>query len=143
MAGDLLVELREHDLPPKWDGLVVVWHGWEYQRPAFICPPPKKDCCEACGTPFGFRGFPTQSVNRGRVALRPSITVEDIEAHDENRRRLGSLAHKSPSIALWRLHAFRCPGCQVDTVWDTDTDEWWTLDHTDYGADGSAAPGRP
>lgn len=128
-----------HDLPPRWDGRVALWRGWEYQQPAFVCPPPTPTVCERCGTPHGHRGFPTQSVNRARVALSVTTTLVDIEAHDENRLRLGVLAHKRKPIALWRLHAFRCPSCKMDTIWDIDTDEWWNLDESDYGDDGSVA----
>ena len=63
-----------------------------------------------------------------------------LAADGENRERLRSLAHKRKSIALWRLYAFRCPDCRLDTVWDHDTDEWWTLDHTDYSDAGSSQP---
>jgi hypothetical protein len=127
-------------LPTRWDGLATVWRGWEYQQPAFVCPPPTPTVCERCGAPHGHRGWPTQSVNRARVALRATTTLADIEADDENRRRLGTLAHKRPSIALWRLHAWRCPNCGLDTIWDDDTDEWWNLDESDYGDDGSVRP---
>ena len=27
-----------------------------------------------------------------------------------------------------------------DFEWDEETDEWWDLDHTDYGPEGSVAP---
>lgn len=45
--SDLLTMLREHDLPPRWDDRLVAWRGWETQPPAFICPPPRQECCEA------------------------------------------------------------------------------------------------
>lgn len=137
--SDLLTELREHDLPPRWDGRVVIWKGWEYQGTALVCPSPQPTVCEGCGAPDMHRGFPTQARNRGMVALSPSTTREQIAERDENKRRLGRLAHKSPSLALWRLFAFRCSDCKLDTVWDTDTNAWWLLDHTDYGDDGSVA----
>lgn len=38
------------------------------------------------------------------------------------------------------LFAFRCQSCQLDTVWDKRTDEWWVLDDSDYGVEGSTDP---
>lgn len=131
---DLLTLAREHDLPPFWNGRAVLWRGWEDPEPGvtFICPPPKeRHVCEGCGS--------TQEwvVNRGEVAVWPSLTHDDLRRENENRQRLGSLAHKRKPRSLWRLRAYRCPDCHLDTVWDMDTDEWWVLDHTDYGPEGS------
>ena len=146
MTGDLLTLLRAHDLPPRWDGHAVWWEGWHREGwhregwhpgigPVFICPPPRRPlCCEGCGSlaePVSYRGL---------VAVWASLTPEDIEREEENRRRLGSLAHKRKRRAYWRLRAYRCPDCKLDTVWDIDTDDWWTLDHTDYSDDGSETP---
>lgn len=39
-----------------------------------------------------------------------------------------------------QLHASRCPGCGLDTVFDVATDECWTLDESDYGDAGSVPP---
>lgn len=132
---DLLLGLREHDLPPLWDGRVVLWRGWEDPEPGhvFICPPPKqRHVCEGCGS------LEPWVTNRGMVAVSPSLTREELLYEEENRARLGSLAHKRKPRALWRLHAYRCPDCKLDTVWDHDTDQWWTLDFTDYGPEGSS-----
>lgn len=138
MSGpDLFAATRGHDLPPRWDGLLVVqWTPWEADPdPVFICPPPKaRPCCPACGSPH-----PTVT-SRGMVALRPSLTREQWEYEEENRRRLGRLAGKRKPVALWRLYAFRCQDCRHDMVWDTDPDEWWDLDPTDYEDDGSVRP---
>lgn len=30
---------RDHDLPPRWDGFPVHWHGWTQSDPVVICPP--------------------------------------------------------------------------------------------------------
>jgi hypothetical protein len=125
---------RRHDLPPRWDDRIVTWRGWEVQIEAFICPPPRQRCCEACGS------LAKPVVNRGVVAVSPATTQAELDYDAENRRRLGRLAHKRPLIAFVRLHVFRCPDCKTDLVWDTDTDEWWTLDDTDYGDDGSVDP---
>ncbi|WP_426243723.1 hypothetical protein [Nocardioides sp. LHG3406-4] len=138
MSGDLLTMLRVHDLPPTWDGLAVLWSGWEYASPGlFICPPPLREVCEGCGLPTTERGFPAWSTNRGLVAVSAVLTHDDLRYEEENRARLGALAHRRKPRALFRLHAFRCHSCSLDDIWDTDTDEWWTLDHTDYGDDGS------
>lgn len=135
MAEDLLTMLREHDLPPFWDGLATVWDGWETQIEAFICPPPKQSCCSECGS------LAKPVTNRGRVARPAFITHGRIQEHDEKRARLGAgnahLAGKP--VALVRLFVWRCPDCKQDVVWDWGTDEWWTLDHTDYGPEGSRA----
>lgn len=132
MSGDLLTLAREHDLPPKWNGRAVLWEGWRAQPPVFLCPPPKLICCEGCAS------LADPLANRGLVAVWQSFTHDDLRAEEANRERLGSLAHKRKPRALWRLRAYRCPDCKLDTVWDTFTDEWWTLDHTDYGPDGSS-----
>lgn len=71
--------------------------------------------------------------------MSPATTQDDIDADRENRRLLGAAAYRRKNLALWRLHAFRCTDCKHDVVWDRDTDEWWTLDHTDYGDEGSTA----
>lgn len=129
---DLLTMLRDHDLPPRWDGLAVVWDGWHAPVPVFICPPPRPSCCEGCGSTAA------AVHNRGRVARVQTFTVEMILANDETRARLPEqLRHKIKPRALVRLYAFRCPDCQLDVVHDLDTAETWTLDHTDYGDDGS------
>lgn len=142
---DLLTLLREHDLPPRWDGRAVWWEGWrpdlEAVGPVFICGPGARALrarvCEACGSQA------RPSVNRGHVARVPATTVERWHARCEAWARLpvGSrhLLPKYPSGAI-ELHAFRCPDCLLDTVWDRPADEWWTLDHADYGLDGSVAP---
>lgn len=136
---DLLTLLREHDLPPRWDGLAAVWDGWHMPPadPVFICPPRAvhASCCEGCGSTA------TQPMNRGRVARVPAVTHDRIREVDAARDRLpAGQRHRIPGKALHRLVAFRCPDCQLDVVWDMDTREWWTLDHTDYGSEGSVTP---
>lgn len=131
--SDLLTLAREFDLPPKWNGLLVSWSGWEPQIPATICPPPKtRDCCSACASPH------PPATNRGYVATSPLVTPAMLRRNEEQRAALPLRErHHVPSLALFRLHAFRCQDCRHDVVWDTDTDEWWDLDHTDYGPEGS------
>lgn len=137
--SDLLTLARENDLPPKWNGLAVLWRGWEYvPAGTFICPPPKIDVCEGCGMPTTERGFPAWSTNRGLVAVASFLTHDDLRYEEENRARLGRIVHKRKPRALYRLTVFRCHSCALDTVWDHDTDEMWNLDHTDYGNEGSS-----
>lgn len=125
---DLLVLAREFDLPPKWDGLAAVWDGWEepLEGRIFICPAPARSVCTACGS------VESQVMNRALVAKSRRFTHDDIEG----RKR----GHQPGRVALYRLHAFRCPDCKQDSVWDMETDQWWDLDPTDYGPDGSVPP---
>ena len=140
--SDLLTELRQHDLPPKWDGRVVAWQGWEYAPSGvFICPPPKADVCEGCRKPTTEKGFPCWSTNRGFVADSFRLTLDDFAAENEKRDRLPFLAKGKLARHWWiELTAFRCHHCNLDSVWDWTTNEWWLLDHTDYGDDGSSPP---
>jgi len=134
-VADLLTLAREFDLPPKWNGLLVSWNGWEPQIPAFVCGPgarKQRDCCSACASPH------EPAINRGYVATSPLTTPAMLRRNEEQRDRLPlGQRHKVPSLALFRLHAYRCQDCRHDVVWDHDTDEWWDLDHTDYGPEGS------
>ena len=138
--SDLLTLAREHDLPPKWDGRAVWWAGWELQIEAFICGPRKtahRHVCEACGSQA------TPSVNRGHVA-RSAITTYDrwVERCEAWRRLPSGERHRLPKhpAGVIELYVERCPDCRTDVVWDQPNDEWWVLDHTDYGDDGSVAP---
>jgi hypothetical protein len=124
---DLFTLAREFDLPRRWDGLVVVWQGWEEQR-MFLCPPPPREVCRRCAS------VDSRPTNRGLVALRRDISRDVIEAH----RKMDAVAR----VARARLHAFRCTGCQHDEVWDFQTQLTWDLDFTDYGPDGSVNPNR-
>lgn len=127
--------LREHDLPPLWDGLVVVWDGWEALPTVIICPPKPKDPCSACGS------LTTPVVNRARVARSTVITRELLAERDAARERLPVTSRgKLKPLALYRLTAFRCPDCRHDLVVDGETGESWDLDVTDYGDTGSKEP---
>jgi hypothetical protein len=143
VTGDLLALLREYDLPPRWDGRAVWWDGWRLPldgAQVFICGPGARHlrtrACEACGSQAA------PSTSRGHVARIGATTVERWRERCEawarlpagERHRLG----KYPSGVI-ELHAFRCPDCRTDLVWDQLADEWWTLDHTDYGPEGSVA----
>ena len=136
MSDQLELQLREFDLPRFWDGLAVVWDGWEPPHTGlmFICPPTSagRSCCPACGSQA------QASRNHGRVARVPAVTHEAIAADDANRERLPlMLRGKRRSKALVRLFAFRCPDCRHDVVHDVDTDQVWDLDLSDYGPEGS------
>lgn len=131
----LEVALREHDLPPMWDGLAVVWGGWLAPPPAFICPPPRPECCAACGA------IGPAVINHGRVARTAAVTHEQVAEVDAARNRLPPrLRHKVKSRALHRLVAYRCVDCRHDVVVDNVTGETWDLDVTDYGDRGSRRP---
>lgn len=106
-------------LPAVWDGRDVEWRAWEPQPPVFACPPQPREPCERCRsttTPLMNHGIVHPAPTPGTVNLRPSLRT---------------------------LTAFRCPDCHLDTVWDRDTDDWWTLDETDYGPAGSHDPRLP
>lgn len=112
--SDLLVLAREHDLPPKWNGIDLTWDGWR-ELPdvrVFVCfrgkqPPP--DHCGKCGS------IERSIVNRGAGTVF-----------------LGGKDRHAVSLMV-----FRCPDCHHDLVSDETTGEWWDLDHTDYGPEGS------
>ncbi|MEW2484176.1 hypothetical protein AB0876_31785 [Mycobacterium sp. NPDC049093] len=112
---------REHDLPPRWDGLPVQWGEWDDTGRMFICPPPKKPSrCDKCGSTRS-RLFCT-----GRIWTDPSTAPRAIgRARLQRGRQLVGL-----------ISAFRCPECRHDTVRDLNGQEW-DLDETDYGDEGS------
>lgn len=138
--NDLLTLARENDLPPRWDGRAVAWEAWKY-APAgvFICPPPSRaDVCEGCGERTYEQGFPCWSTSRGLRADSLRLDHDDFRREEEARARLPIIAKgKMPRHWWLELIAHRCHHCNLDTVWDMTSDEWWTLDHTDYGNEGS------
>lgn len=110
---DLFAATREHDLPPKWDGAATSWGDWD-EMGTVLCSKVKREPCDRCG-----------STTQPRVAVGFTIPT-----------RSGPVVH----LHERRLHAFRCPGCLHDTVWDMSTGEWWDLDPTDYDDEGSNPP---
>ncbi|MCX2931372.1 hypothetical protein ORI20_13895 [Mycobacterium sp. CVI_P3] len=97
---------RDHDLPPRWDGLPVEWGEWTDLATVFICPPPRRP--ERCGKCKSER---PSLMNVGRVS-------------GAGRQFIG------------RLTVFRCPDCRHDSVrdhhdrmWDLDP-----TDYTDDGS---------
>lgn len=115
---------RAHDLPPRWDGMVVEWSGWKSTDDMFICPRPRsrsgQDCCHFCGS----KKPPT--INLGRVWTDPTNSPPEI-----SRGRLDKGRHLVANIS-----AFRCPDCRRDHVLDSGGNAW-DLDETDYTDEGS------
>lgn len=99
----LFAEGREHDLPPKWDGIVVEWAGWRLVWSTLVWHIKPRPCSQCKST-------------------RPQETAY---GYRDN----------IPGV----LVAFRCPDCLHDVVVDPHTDEWWDLDDSDYGPEGSTA----
>lgn len=108
MSVDLLYLARDHDLPPMWDGHPVTWTGWQIMN-ITICPPPKPECCQVCGS------LAPRVINHGRYFRLD--------------RRTGREQHPA-------LTAYRCPDCKTDQVCDW-RGVWWDLGPEDYGDDGS------
>lgn len=123
---------RAYDLPPFWDGKPVVWEGWQPLADAFICPPPRKECCPACGS------LERPTLNRGRVGTSTEVTHQDIADTDAARKRLpDKIRYKIKTKAYYELAAFRCPDCRHDQVSQLFGDTTWDLEEHDYTADGS------
>lgn len=111
---------REHDLPPRWDGLPVQW-GDLSDTAAIICPPPRKpDRCDQCGTTRA------RLSNIGRVWTDAASAPASI-----GRARLHRNRHLVSLITV-----FRCTACNHDSVVDPNG-RMWDLDITDYTDDGS------
>lgn len=109
-----MLRLVSHPLPAAWDGAPVKWGRWETSERIHVCPPPKNRCeCGSTRPPFFAVGLRAPASESGRFERRH---------------------------ALRDLHAFRCPDCGEVTVWDMTSDEWWTLDESDYGPQGSTPP---
>lgn len=100
---------RPHDLPPLWDGHRVEWFGpWRQIETSARFHLPLKD--QACRHACGSLATPLSC--RGVV-------------HDGNP--------EGPR----QLSVARCPDCHHDTVYDLETGEFWDLDDSDYGPEGS------
>lgn len=112
-----MVSLRlvSHPLPVAWDGREVKWGRWESPL-VIVCSGMEREGCDECGSkrqPFTAAGLRAADTGPGRFARRH---------------------------ALRDIHAFRCPDCGLVQVWDMDSNEWWTLDESDYGPKGSTPP---
>lgn len=103
---------RQHDLPPRWDGLPIEWGEWSDTADVFICPPPRERTrCSQCG-----------SDRRPRMSLGRVLT--ELAVVDKSTSvRPASVARVVANLAL-----FRCPECEHDYVLDFANDEAWDLD---------------
>jgi hypothetical protein len=97
----------QNDLPPFWDGAPVTWHGWKQIETTLDWHLPLDHV--ACEQCGGLGGG---------TLINPGTRPVD-------------------GTASRNIHAFRCPHCGRDTVWDMATDERWDLDPDDYGNEGS------
>jgi hypothetical protein len=126
--------LVKHRLPPIWDGWRVKWDAFEDVTDIHICPPPRsRERCE-CGS------VTPRRIARGWRQPKPG---EMFESTRRKMGRRGKWVHIPAMVPAWPvvdLHAFRCGDCGDTEVWDTRTDEWWTLGPEDYGPDGSVRP---
>ena len=96
---------REHDLPPRWDGLPVQWGDWSDTADVIICPPPRRpERCDHCGVTVACL------INIGRIwtdeASAPAATAGHVCA--EANTWLGSSPHSAAR-------------CAVTTVFSTPT----------------------
>ncbi len=122
-AGQIGLDLwpRDHDLPPRWDGLPVQWSDWSDTTGVVICPPPPRpERCEHCGTTAA------PQINIGRIWTDQASAPPAV-----GRARLRGHRH-----LVGLITAFRCPQCEHDSVRDPDG-QMWDLDDTDYTDDGS------
>ncbi len=102
---------RDHDLPPRWDGVAVTWGPWTALLTSMRFHDPLGHACRACG-----------------------------QVDDEPHIATGRPSGADPEPGALRLTAFRCPGCGHDQVLDADG-ELWDLDESDYIAMGSTVEG--
>lgn len=129
-----MLTLVKHRLPPSWDGVPVTWRPFEPSDAFFICPPPKK--AERC--PCGSARPPLIAAGlRNRDGQTELVTRQ---RKLKKSGRIIDIREEAPAWPVYDLTAFRCPDCHEDVVWDQRTDEWWTLDETDYGTTGSDRP---
>lgn len=118
MSDQQMLDLREYDLPPEWDGEPIKWEGeWiDGWKPA-ICPPPKDArTCDECGS-----ARPTL-MKRGVFYRR---AVWRTQYNEIRTGRAGD-----------RLTVLRCPDCRADTIVDHEFNVW-ALGPEDYGNRGS------
>lgn len=117
MTGQQMLDLREYDLPPEWDGHPVSWdRGWSERR-IFICPPPSGPRCDQCGS--------TKPPLMKTGLVGPFVTAA--------RNKYNEIVTSRNYVAL---RAMRCPECHTDLVMDGAGDVW-EMGPEDYGARGS------
>ncbi|WP_234797269.1 hypothetical protein [Mycobacteroides chelonae] len=111
---------RDHDLPPRWDGLLVEWGSWSDTSKIFICPTPRPERCGQC------QSLQATLINSGKLYIDPKHAPPAI-----GRSRLPASRYFVGVIT-----AFRCPDCGHDSVLDNEG-RYWDLDPTDYTETGS------
>src|SRR4051812_17128651 len=107
MTGDDQAELdlwpREHDLPPRWDGMPVEWGEWQDSSDVFVCPAPRRpERCERCGCARA------RMLNIGRVWTDPKTAPPAI----------GRALLRRGRHLVGLLSVFRCVECGHDMVLD-------------------------
>jgi hypothetical protein len=127
-----------HDLPPLWDGRRVEWKGWTSDA-STLGWHGRPQTCEVCGH-VGDR-----AINLGLVFPHPGETMTEPKTVRSKRVKGREYVRNVTVLArpIYWLTAFRCSSCHLDTVWDRRTDEWWDLDPSDYGDDGSTDGALP
>lgn len=118
--GSLELWPRDHDLPPRWDGMPVQWGDWDDTGRIFMCPPPKPQPCPCC------RSLRPRLFNVGRIWTDPHTAPPAIG--------LGRL--RGGRHLVGHLSVYRCPDCHHDTALDPAGQEW-DLDPSDYTDTGS------
>ena len=122
---------RAHDLPPRWDGRRVEWTEWETFRTTMVYHGRSTACVlclsvdEAMVTSGGILAEPGEV-----VPIRRPRTAYDALVNQRAEKR---------GAWIGVLYAFRCRECGHDQVLDGD-DNWWDLEDSDYGDEGSVAP---
>lgn len=117
--SQLQLDLRAHDLPPRWDGHPVEWENW---APELVVTHLDRDPCAQCGSKERLR-------TRGIRSIR----------HDDNVIRFRRGRPTRPRDLRAVLCVTRCVGCRLDVVFDPWTGQWWDLDGSDYQDAGSHA----
>lgn len=118
------------DLPVEWDGLTLEWSAWETRWTTAEWHLPKEPC-EVCGC--------TDVRPISHATVIPKLG-ETFTAHREKTLpsgRVRQVPYQTPAWPVMRFIAFRCPQCGLDEVWDSQRQEMWTLDASDYGPKGS------
>lgn len=133
-----------HQLPPKWDGRDVDWRGWEVIRTSAEYGGRRhgqQEACEGCGS-LGKHASNIGVLHplTGETQLQPVFKRTKPKGNGRPGTLYQAGEQEVPVKATVQLFAFRCPDCGLDTVWDMRTDEWWLLEESDYGADGSTDP---
>jgi len=137
----LVPTVADRPLPALWDGRRVVWDELTDQLPTTLDLHLTKAqraeaACTGCGTPDS-----DALMSVGTVHPLPGDLMES--SVPRKSKRTGRTLHVPTMVAahpLRRLHLTRCKTCGLDVVWDTQTDEWWDLDASDYGPEGSTDP---